>query len=147
MYTADQVAERLRAAYDAAGMTYPALRDRLADLAGRRPSDMWLSRRITGDVPLVRPAEVDPDLAILAAALDVPLADLLGEEPADLQTMAWDASREVDRLTKLVARYRRERRDRALHHARIDLERAMIRLDTLQEAAARCGSHTTTEVH
>lgn len=140
MHTADQVARALRDAFKAAGLTYPALRDRLAEINGKRPTDMWLSRRLTGDVPLVKTVEIDPDLPDLARALDVPLPDVLGTAAVELPAMIAEATRERDRQAGLVARYQRERRMRALHYARVDLERVEHRLEVLHEVAARVGT-------
>jgi hypothetical protein len=58
------------------GLNGAGLADRIAALTGSTPSPVWVSRRLGGSRP-VRLVDVDPDLFVIARALEINRSDLI----------------------------------------------------------------------
>jgi hypothetical protein len=71
----ENVAEAIRDEMAKAKLTGAGLRDALRAAGVEVPNDMWVSRRLTGEVNLVQPVKVvygpTPDLEAIAAVLKV----------------------------------------------------------------------------
>lgn len=73
---AERLGEAIRVAMAEKGISGRDLAERIADLSGQPVNEMWLSRRVTGRTPLVKPRTFAPELAWIAEALGVPYKEL-----------------------------------------------------------------------
>lgn len=73
---AARLAEALRAAKKDQALSGSQIAEQIERLTGSRPSLMWVTRRLRGQVPLVR---VAPEFYALARALGVDPQELLAE--------------------------------------------------------------------